>query len=457
MSKKIDFGVARVLDDPEVQWNALRQMGPERIRTAFRHLDVDWRKYNTNDYLFTHCTAVYSVATEDNGYWIQKPCEELVNANGNAWTTPVLMGSFRTFIGGENYLEHCFAEGTPVLMVDGSWKPIEQVSAGDSVVNRHGEPDRVVNLQIRKSGNLYEIGGDACVSGCTVVTGNHPMLTVYAGQVEEDARWRSVEKLNPSVHRIVTIDRHGRRGLKEFTVRKLESGELEVFNIEVENDHSYVADGMVAHNCQIPALSKGKLLDAILRPVRHHSEKYHADADVMYCDVLVATDRRHVGLIEKIESGVMNGLSMGTQVQMTQCSICGKVIGDNDRNCSHLERDLGRMVKCSDGKERIAAELCGACDENGDYIDGSNVFIELSWVQHPAGKGCVVNGFVETDEERELRTRSREELKSLFEGNLFERMRVADRGGNVELAIARAMAREELMAARIAGDGHFRR
>jgi len=71
---------------------------------------------------------------------------------------------------------------------------------------------------------------------------------------------------------------------------------------------------------------------------------------------------------------------MGTLAEITQCSICGKKIYDGDKNCEHLDRHIGQMITCSDGKERICAELCGACDDNGDYIDGSNSFIECSFV-----------------------------------------------------------------------------
>ncbi|MBR4315529.1 MAG: hypothetical protein IKP65_00965 [Alphaproteobacteria bacterium] len=69
-------------------------------------------------------------------------------------------------------------------------------------------------------------------------------------------------------------------------------------------------DNFLEHQ-QLPALSKGKILDAVLRPVKHHSNKYDEDADIYYCDVLVATDRKHENLIQRIESGELNTLSMG--------------------------------------------------------------------------------------------------------------------------------------------------
>ena len=302
----IDFHVSGILVNPQEQWGRIKRDAMGKSRVAFRKLDVDWKKYNTKDYLFTHDTACCSVETEENGYWITPPCWELVNANGNAWTTPVLLASFKTFIGGENYLEHM----------------------------------------------------------------------------------------------------------------------------------------------QIPALSKGKILDAIARPVVHHSDKY-GNANIYVVDVLVATDRKHESLIERIESGKLNTLSMGTICCYTTCSICGKVIGDNDKNCEHIDKHLGQMVTCQDGKDRICSELCGAVDENGNYIEDSNKFIEISWVSHPAFQGAVVNAFVETNEIKATREKEKDELAKLFEGNLFERLKVADTDSKIALKITKEIGKVDRISGKI--------
>ena len=302
----IDFHVSGILVNPQEQWGRIKRDAMGKSRVAFRKLDVDWKKYNTNDYLFTHDTACCSVETEENGYWITPPCWELVNANGNAWTTPVLLASFKTFIGGENYLEHM----------------------------------------------------------------------------------------------------------------------------------------------QIPALSKGKILDAIARPVIHHSDKY-GNANIYVVDVLVATERKHESLIERIESGKLNTLSMGTICCYTTCSICGKVIGDNDKNCEHIDKHLGQMVTCQDGKDRICSELCGAVDENGNYIEDSNKFIEISWVSHPAFQGAVVNAFVETNEIKATREKEKDELVKLFDGNLFERLKVADTDSKIALKITKEIGKVDRISGKI--------
>lgn len=1085
----IDFHVSGILVNPQEQWGRIKKDAMGKSRVAFRKLDVDWKKYNTKDYLFTHDTACCSVETEENGYWITPPCWELVNANGNAWTTPVLLASFKTFIGGENYLEHCFVKGTRILMSDGTYRNIEDVKEGDKVINRLGQVDTVKNVQIRKSNDLYEIQSRSIMSRKMLVTGNHPFYVVnckknrncvFTTTKSSEGQWiearnldgnkysltipvcdfvietpeinenraeligwflaegnftyknkfhdgvsgidmafsanerekaeklknllivefgndfrkdcepriythyyhgkessltltlcnvkvaeffykycgehswskkmnesllymnKNLQKilltniflgdgtfkrkqrgisiclvsqdliqqikfisnrlgLNPTYKRHEVLKRYdtltvvdgyevyvnsndgskkrpsyelsysmqdsrlfdeqrfenvssrksivfengeGRWILDKFVISKSDVEEQDVYNLEIENDNSYIAEGVAVHNCQIPALSKGKILDAIARPVVHHSDKY-GNANIYVVDVLVATERKHESLIERIESGKLNTLSMGCHVDGTKvlmadgttkniedikvgdavfthknnvavvestrrrltepnelhrlsisgmpdtyvtaehpywtligydkckgcgkplhahtragfaerdfvhwcsssckqkhdnsmkkehdeffeqkmtfdwkrvdelvpgnwvaiplgrdnsvqrkslgkarsrllgyflaegnfqgkevktaveytfssnemsyieeikeyaielgipedkiyvqvresrtnarivihdkefakwlyenagehswekkinpelleyddetlkhiigsyingdghitkrdskvsacsvsknlieqigtmmrlvsipnvvymskkatekeraiytvlicqghggklkgycdkcadvpirklenefhgymlrkvkanetlsmtayvnnihvinetedhsfiangvavhncicnyttCSICGKVIGDNDKNCEHIDKHLGQMVTCQDGKDRICSELCGAVDENGNYIEDSNKFIEISWVSHPAFQGAVVNAFVETNEIKATREKEKDELAKLFDGNLFERLKVADTDSKIALKITKEIGKVDRISGKI--------
>jgi len=173
----LDLPVATVLASPRSDWGMITS--GVRMRVA-HSIEVDWKKFNQDDYLFSHCSIVASVATKDDGHTIIPACVGLVNNNGNAWTNEVLLATFKTFIGGENYLEHCFPSGTRVLMSDGTYKEIQEIQPGEMVVNRLGVPDRVKNLQKRTSNELIRISSTDILSRDLFVTSNHPFWVYHA-------------------------------------------------------------------------------------------------------------------------------------------------------------------------------------------------------------------------------------------------------------------------------------
>jgi hypothetical protein len=83
-------------------------------------------KFNPKDYLLSHCTIVSSVdaykpknvklgsIVEDgkkinrlyDEYRIKPECDRFVNDNNDAWRRPVLLKSYHTFIGADNFCEH---------------------------------------------------------------------------------------------------------------------------------------------------------------------------------------------------------------------------------------------------------------------------------------------------------------------------------------------------------------
>ena len=99
----IDLPIVSILNSPKREWNIIAK---KNKRIASVNNDFDWSKVKLKNYLFTHASIVCSVSTESNGYYIKPACSELINANGNAWTTPVLLATFRSFVGSENYNEH---------------------------------------------------------------------------------------------------------------------------------------------------------------------------------------------------------------------------------------------------------------------------------------------------------------------------------------------------------------
>ena len=145
------------------------------------------------------------------------------------------------------------------------------------------------------------------------------------------------------------------------------------------------AENYVEH-VQDPSLSKGKILDAVARKVDNNKS--------VFIDILVATNKKHTDLVEKIKTGKLQTLSMGAVVAFTICSQCGRVASDETELCSHIKfLKKNSFISENDGKKRITAELCGHF-----LYPESNKFIEGSWVEVPAFKGAVLRNEVDVNQ-----------------------------------------------------------
>ena len=194
-------------------------------------------------------------------------------------------------------------------------------------------------------------------------------------------------------------------------------------------------------HCQIPALSKGTILDAVLRPVEHIGENGEK-AKIYYCDILVATSREHADLVEKIESGKLSTLSMGASCEYVTCSKCGGVFTDDD-SCEHIKNEIGQKYYDEQGKERIVSELCGRMiEKDGKLVadPDSVTFIEASWVEHPAFKGAVLEHFIDgVPAQTSSKKAQYMELTAAMD-DIFK-LRVADEKSGLVLRVARDEAK----------------
>lgn len=146
---------------------------------------------------------------------------------------------------------------------------------------------------------------------------------------------------------------------------------------------SFIGAENYLEHVQDPTLSKGKILDAVIREVD--------DGKSLFVDILVATNKKHKDLVDKIKTGKLTTLSMGSVVAFTICSQCGRVASDETELCTHIKFfKRNSFISESDGKKRVIAELCGDI-----LYPDSNRFIEGSWVETPAFKGAVMRSEIE--------------------------------------------------------------
>lgn len=124
------------------------------------------RRCDPNQYLLSHATIVASVDTYapkgaktgrfmNRGvqvdvrwpdYRIKPECQNIINNNGDGWDRSLLLSTYRTFVGAQNY---CFVPETKILMSDGTQRSISDISVGDEVIGGSGLPRKVVHKHVR--------------------------------------------------------------------------------------------------------------------------------------------------------------------------------------------------------------------------------------------------------------------------------------------------------------------
>lgn len=202
-------------------WGEVCDKATQTTFNARKGSKVVIESYDPNQYLLSHCTIIASVDTETvnqplgklivDGFQIERKYADwsvtpdttkYINNNNDCWERKLLLSAFRTFTGGENYVEHiqipelskgkiidsaardigdsvyvdilvatdrkhkplvsaissgqlrtlsmgCFLPGTPVTMADGTRLPIEEVRPGSMVLTHKGRAREVLNQQIR--------------------------------------------------------------------------------------------------------------------------------------------------------------------------------------------------------------------------------------------------------------------------------------------------------------------
>lgn len=137
--------------------------------------------------------------------------------------------------------------GLPISCLTGdSWintpnggKQIKDIEIGDLVLTDKGRFRKVTDKKSRmSSGDLYSFKVNSFPA--MRITGNHPVLTKNG--------YIRVDELNMK-ELIATIEKY--TDLAYFEIEKLEklSYDAEVFDITVEEDHSFSVAGVVVHNC----------------------------------------------------------------------------------------------------------------------------------------------------------------------------------------------------------------
>lgn len=181
---------------------------------------------------------------------------------------------------------------------------------------------------------------------------------------------------------------------------------------------TFVGANNYLEHVQIPELSKGKVIDAVMREIPVGGKgKDGNDLTTYYVDILVATDRKHEDLVRKIEARELDTLSMGCVISYSICSKCGKRAIDESEACQHVRYQKNNTFFDSNGVQRKIAELCGHFSE-----PDSVKFVDASWVKQPAFTGAVMRSTISPTEEimAKLEEANKKESYVIQEGDFLK-------------------------------------
>jgi hypothetical protein len=144
--------------------------------------------------------------------------------------------------------EHsCFVSGTMIRMANGSLKPIEKVRPGDMVSSASGT-SRVAGVERPYLGGrlLYRLNG-----GRAFVTAEHPFWTRQGWKaIDPGAALEENPRLGP-LGPLKVKDRLLRDGqwVTLSSIEKVKAApDTPLYNLILEGDHTYFADGYLVHN-----------------------------------------------------------------------------------------------------------------------------------------------------------------------------------------------------------------
>lgn len=155
-----------------------------------------------------------------------------------------------------------------------------------------------------------------------------------------------------------------------------ESWAGDVYNLDVDDDHSYVADGLVVHNCNLngdafreavlanedpdngyrtflragvfrfhkntdPTKSMGRVVVSV------YNWKMHRVELLLEIDRRRATELGHQDLIDELDNGGHPSVSMGMKTPYDTCTRCGHRSKTDADRCRHIREEKGRV--CDDG------------------------------------------------------------------------------------------------------------
>ena len=228
----------------------------------------------------------YALKTNDNEYYLENVedriwnnalyfadgneqlakdlAEELVNQRYQP-ATPSYLSAGRSRRG---ELISCFPAGTKITLEGGLSKNIEEIQVGDKVLTHTGSVKPVTELIVTPNNKekMYVI--KPANSPAVTLTANHPVL-VYSDEPNENIqsvfnnglpspkhKWVRADQIRPKQDYVLLTSED--TWVPVLDVTQTDDANT-VYNLEVEDDHSYTAEGIAVHNCFLIDISQDSM------------------------------------------------------------------------------------------------------------------------------------------------------------------------------------------------------
>lgn len=173
-----------------------------------------------------------------------------------------------------DYARKCIAEDSNVLMADGTLKQIKDIQIGDKVISDHEgtfSPSNVVGVYDNGYADTYTVETENGFS--LTSTANHKYLTQDGWKELKDITCNDFLYTPKYINCIPDGRRSNQRISRVKNITKQNT--CHVYDIEVEDTHNYIANGIVVHNC----IAKKKGTEQLMPEIE---EGFNSNAKVKY-------------------------------------------------------------------------------------------------------------------------------------------------------------------------------
>ncbi len=144
----------------------------------------------------------------------------------------------------------CFVAGTSITMADGTQRPIETITVGETVLTYDPVSGQIRTGEVTETFIHFDKNNLMLINGTLEATVNHRFYV--------DGRWIPADQLKIGDQVLVW---QGGSNIAEQTLQPTSIHSLTlmpdrktVYNIEVSGDHNYFANGILAHNKDVPSI-----------------------------------------------------------------------------------------------------------------------------------------------------------------------------------------------------------